>query len=38
MLALKSILSEVDQVPTLIFDEIDSGVDTVLKVNPQTLP
>jgi DNA repair protein RecN (Recombination protein N) len=26
MLALKSILSEVDQVPTLIFDEIDSGV------------
>ena len=26
MLALKSILSEVDQVPTLIFDEIDNGV------------
>ena len=26
MLALKSILSEVDQVSTLIFDEIDSGV------------
>jgi len=26
MLALKSILSDVDQVPTLIFDEIDSGV------------
>lgn len=26
MLALKSILVEVDQVPTLIFDEIDSGV------------
>jgi len=26
MLALKSILSKVDQVPTLIFDEIDSGV------------
>ena len=26
MLALKSMLSEVDQVPTLIFDEIDSGV------------
>ncbi|MDO9555002.1 MAG: DNA repair protein RecN [Atribacterota bacterium] len=26
MLALKSILSEVDQIPTLIFDEIDSGV------------
>jgi len=26
MLALKSILSEVDQVPTLIFDEIDIGV------------
>jgi len=26
MLAIKSILSEVDQVPTLIFDEIDSGV------------
>jgi len=26
MLALKSILSEVDRVPTLIFDEIDSGV------------
>lgn len=26
MLALKSILSEIDQVPTLIFDEIDSGV------------
>lgn len=26
MLALKSILSEVDEVPTLIFDEIDSGV------------
>jgi len=26
MLALKSILSEVDKVPTLIFDEIDSGV------------
>ncbi|GAB4117379.1 MAG: DNA repair protein RecN [Candidatus Caldatribacteriota bacterium] len=26
MLALKSILAQVDQVPTLIFDEIDSGV------------
>lgn len=26
MLALKSILSEVDRIPTLIFDEIDSGV------------
>jgi len=26
MLALKSILSEVDQIPTLIFDEVDSGV------------
>lgn len=26
MLAIKSILAEVDQVPTLIFDEIDSGV------------
>ena len=26
MLALKSILSDVDRVPTLIFDEIDSGV------------
>jgi DNA repair protein RecN (Recombination protein N) len=26
MLALKSILSEVDQTPTLIFDEIDVGV------------
>jgi len=26
MLALKSILSKVDQVPTLIFDEVDSGV------------
>ena len=26
MLALKSILSKVDQIPTMIFDEIDSGV------------
>ena len=26
MLALKVILSEVDQTPTLIFDEVDSGV------------
>jgi DNA repair protein RecN (Recombination protein N) len=26
MLALKSILSEVDQTPTLVFDEIDVGV------------
>jgi len=26
MLALKSVLAEVDQVPVLIFDEIDTGV------------
>ena len=26
MLAIKSILAEADQVPTLVFDEVDSGI------------
>jgi len=34
MLAIKSILAEADQVPTLVFDEVDSGIGgrTALKV------
>ena len=27
MLALKCILAEQDRIPTLVFDEIDSGID-----------